>query len=235
MAKTTKKSDLTIKTKLSAKEHQVLKNKVKKAREAAKKAEAQVKIFTRQLAAAEKQLTKAVKVASKTKTAASKKAKVNASASVKKAKAKLKQAMQISKERIDLIKISEADLDMAERKELAWKKAAAAFDKQWEREYDKKLKSSSSPARKVSKKVSAKKASTTPKPALKLVAQKTEPVVSQLSVNNSIPEPGESVEPVSTVTVVSEPATPVYQSTEETAPLNPLPFPSDFGQKNNEG
>ncbi|MDH5218691.1 MAG: hypothetical protein OEX19_13400 [Gammaproteobacteria bacterium] len=234
MAKTTKISDLKFKTKLSAKEHQVLKNKVKKAKEAAKKAEAQIKVFTKQLAAAEKQLTKSVAMASKTKTAATKKAKINATDSVKKARAKLKLAMQISKERIDQVRVTEADLDMAERKEVAWKKAAAAFDKQWEREYDKKLKSSS-PAKKVSKKASVKKAATSPKPALKLVVKKTESPVSQLNVNNSVPEPVKSVESVSMVAAVSEPKPTVYQSTEDTTPLNPLPFPSGFGQKNNEG
>ena len=232
MAKTTKKSDLIIKTKLSAKEHQVLKNKVKKASGVAKKAEVQVKLSTKQLAAAEKQLVKVAKVAKKTKTATIKKAKIRAADNVKKAKAKLKQVMQILKDKTDQIKLCESDLVMAERKEAAWQKAAAVFDKQWDRAYDKKMKKASSPAKKVTKKISVRKPVASPKPALALVVPKTESRLPQVNEGMKIPEP---VESISTAAVAPEPKPVVYQSAEDSAPLNPLPFPSGFGQTNKDG
>ena len=135
-----KKGDPVIKKMLSDKEHKSLKLKVKKAKEDHKKSESQVKAATKVLTTATKVLKKATEQASSKKTAAAKKAKLQAADNVNKAKTKLKEMTLNSKEKAYEIKLAQTNLVDAEKNEIAWQKAAAAFEKRWEREYDKKQK-----------------------------------------------------------------------------------------------
>ena len=238
MAKVTKKSDLVIKTMLSSKERQSLKNKIKKAKEVHKKAEVNVKTQTKKLVAVDKLLKKAIKLAGTKKTPATKKAKTKATENVKKAKVKLRGLTQQALDKAKEVKFAELALLNAEKKEAAWQKAAAAFDKQWERDYDKKTKKKTAP--RTTKKKSASKKVVPKKTATKATITKAvvEPPVERANVSELM-QPAIAAIPASQANPVQEePASssaPVgtYPSVDDTAPLNPLPFPSGFGGKEN--
>lgn len=220
MAKT-HNAEMVIKTMLTPKQHQTLKNRLKTAYQAYKKAEANVKVSTKKIAVAEKALQKASKLVTAKKTVQAKKEKIKAAENLKKVKAKLFQMKEISLDKAVDIKEAEFKLDNAVKKEAAWKKAAAAFEKKWEREYKQKQQKTTSTVKASSKKAAVKKtpAKLTKKLEVKPVVPKPildEPKIERVS--ESVP-----VDDTLEVAAVVERSYPhIVEDTQE--PMNPLPL-----------
>ena len=209
---------------LTPKQHQSLKTRLKKAYQAYKKVESDLKLSGKKLDLAEKALKKATKEASVKKTPQAKKAKLRASQNFKNAKAKLTQLEKRSIDKSCDVIDAEYLLDAAKRKQAAWEKDLVAFEKKWEREYGKKPKAKSAAAKKPAKKVVAKKL----KPA---DVEKTEAkVANPFSLFSKAPEKKETVHAVEPKLVEPE-SKDISAPAEEPKPINPFPFPSGFGFK----